>query len=310
MRKYTNKLIIMSLASLLLHACQAVSAPQAPIKEFSFNFDGTIGGMYNWTIKREDDGSARFKLEDHMRRDYSDLSDTVSAEFMDSLENICRKHSVYKWDGYNKYDRRICDGRGFSLYIKYEDGRSVNAHGMNKFPSGYHEFKDDLEALCEPVCEHLFELGRLQKIEQGVKGDMRSLIVSFASHAPGPIYHYKFFFLRDDLRDNNVDIEIKHSDGAIIPEGDHRFYCRASNDKMKWDKFAALVHKYQLIQWCEWDKHDEENKTAEWFQVAFSFDEGIINASGTAHPENYDAFREEFLQLFMDTFSYLFDNKD
>ena len=108
-----HKYILMSLASLFLHACQAISAPQAPIQEFSFNFDATIGGMYNWTVKREENGTVRFKLDDHMRRNYSNLSDTVSADFMDALEKICSKHNVYKWDGYSGTNRHICDGKGF-----------------------------------------------------------------------------------------------------------------------------------------------------------------------------------------------------
>lgn len=300
----------MCLSSLFPSSCTAFSAPKSPIQKFSFNFDGTIGGnSFEWTITRQEDGKGLFLLNNHIRRDYDNLSDTVPEAFMDSLETICRKYSVHRWDGFQKYNKYVSDGTGFSLYIKYADGKSVNAHGMNEFPSHYRDFRDELYALCNPVRDHLMEIGRQRKIEKGVSGDLRGMLWVFSHHYPGANYTYHAFIRHDALTENNVDIEIKHSDGSVFPEGDYRFYCRVTDDKIHWDKFAELIKKHRLERWCDWEQSDDEHRDAEWFQVSFNFDEGNINANGNVHPEEYDAFREDFLQLFVETFGFLFKNE-
>jgi len=306
-----NSYVIMSIASLLLHSCQAFSTPQAPIKSFSYNYDGTIGGnTFSWTVTRKEDGTVLFQQFDHMRTGHEDLYDTLPAAFMDSLEAICSKHKIHRWDGFRGNNQYVCDGDGFSLSIRYEDGRKVDAHGMNSYPNGFREFRDDLYELCNPIRDHIWEMARQRKREKGVSGDLQGMLWVFSNHYPGPDYTYEALIRHDALIENNVDITIKHSDGSIFPEGDFRIYCRVTDDKIHWDKFAALIQKHRLARWCDFDEHDTENKAAEWFQVGFDFDEGEINASGSAHPEDYDAFREEFLQLFVNTFGFLFDKKD
>ena len=308
MMKSINSLILMSIASLLLHSCQAFSAPQSPIKSFSYNYDGTIGGnSFSWKVTREENGTVLFRQSDHIRRGYENLSDTLPAAFMDSLEAICSKHKIHRWDGYREYNRYIQDGDGFTLSVSYEDGRTVDAHGMNKYPNGFRDFRDDLYELCNPVRDHLWEMARERKREKGVDGNLRGMLFSFCGRKKVVDYTYHAFIRHDDLTDNNVDIEIKHSDGSLFPEGDYRFYCRVTDDKIHWDRFGELIKKHRLARWCDFEGRDSENKEAEWFQVSFNFDEGEINALGTAHPEDYEAFRNDFLQLFAETFGFLFE---
>ena len=155
--KTINTLILMCLAS-LLSSCSGFSAPKAPIEKFSYNHDGTIGrNSFSWSVNRLEDGKGQFIYTNHLSRDQQDLTDTIPAALMDSLEAICRSYKVHRWDGYRGDDKRVCDGTGFSLYIRYADGRTVNAHGMNKFPKNYRAFRDELYALLMPVQERLVE---------------------------------------------------------------------------------------------------------------------------------------------------------
>jgi len=156
--KPVKLIILMCLASFITSACSALCPPKAPLHKLSFNFDGTIGGnSFEWNIERLDDGTGRFVYIDLLSRNREGLSDTVPAHIMDELEELCRKYKVHRWDGYRGYNRHICDGSGFSLYIRYRDGRTVNAHGMNKFPRHYREFRDELYLLFEPIQDKLTE---------------------------------------------------------------------------------------------------------------------------------------------------------
>jgi hypothetical protein len=53
---------------------------------------------------------------------------------------------------------------------------------------------------------------------------------------------------------------------------------------------------------------DYNNK--EWFQLDWNFENGRIDAYGTAHPEHYDAFRKDFLTLLRQTVDALNDEKE
>ena len=57
------------------------------------------------------------------------------------------------------------------------------------------------------------------------------------------------------------------------------------------------------MQWYGWEKAAEDYNNEEWFQVNFSYEGGDINAHGTLHPANYDAFREELIRLIKEELS-------
>lgn len=148
-------ILMMSLLSLLQTACCAPK--DVPIEKFSFNHDGTRGGdSFEWSIKREADGAIRFTNRNYIYEEYN-FSKTMPTSFMDSLEAICRQYKVYRWDGFRKHNRLVCDGTGFSLNIRYANGKTVEAHGMNRFPKNYSSFRDDLYQLCRPVVEQFKE---------------------------------------------------------------------------------------------------------------------------------------------------------
>ena len=288
----------MGLLSFLQTSCLAKAEPSAPIRKFYYSYDGTIGGnSFRWEVTREQDGSVRFKLSDYEERGYEDLSDTVPATFMDSLEALCRRHKVHNWDGFRGINRHVCDGSGFTLDIDYEDGREVSAHGMNKFPSGYRDFREELYELCKPVKAHLKELGRQRKIAQGVQGNLRSVMVIYILRNGSSNYEYHALLRAEDITENNVEVRIKNSDGSFFPKGDWNYYGHVTDSQIGMQEFAALIKKHHLIQWCDFDAHADVPNESEWFQIAFHFDQGEIHACGTAHPEHYDAFRRDLLRL-------------
>ena len=80
-------------------------------------------------------------------------------------------------------------------------------------------------------------------------------------------------------------------------------------DKIDFAGVQALIEKYDLITWYNYDETDEDYANKEWFQMSFGFDDGkTLNAMGTKHPEHYEEFRKEFLELIIQMCSQL-ENK-
>ena len=78
----------------------------------------------------------------------------------------------------------------------------------------------------------------------------------------------------------------------------HQYYEAVEADKIDFAGIQALIEKYDLITWYNYDETDEDYANKEWFQMSFGFDDGkTLNAMGTKHPEHYEEFRKEFLEL-------------
>jgi len=71
----------------------------------------------------------------------------VDEEFARELEQILIDNGVGKWNGFDKVDKRVLDGRSFSLYITMTDGTSVDAHGYMRWPKNYTDVNAAVEAL-------------------------------------------------------------------------------------------------------------------------------------------------------------------
>ena len=158
--------IIMSILGILTFTSCAQSGrgfKNAHIKRFYFHYDGTIGGdTHNYNLVVED-RKAIFKLEDFevIPSDdpewstHREMVDTLDMTMVRELEQLCTKHEVYKFNGFDKDNPFVTDGEGFSLRIVYDNGKEIEARGMNRFPNGYREFEKDLEELFRPYCEQL-----------------------------------------------------------------------------------------------------------------------------------------------------------
>lgn len=127
------------------------------IAEFCYRYDGTIGGNnYSYTVAQKA-GGAVFTCEFMEHPAVKSVQREVDADLLERLNKLYEKYRVYRWDGYSRYNSRICDGNGFSLSIKFRDGKSLYANGMNAFPVRYREFSEEMNALLDPIKEELFD---------------------------------------------------------------------------------------------------------------------------------------------------------
>ena len=293
---------IMSILSSLFSVSCVAFGKNTPsdkhIISFEYHYIGTIGAnshSYHIDAKTQ---PATLMVEDMLADDYGVMKGEVSEQLLSDLDSLCEAYKVYRWDGYDEVAKGVCDGRGFSLYVTYADGTRVSVHGMNSAPKDFYKFERELKELFKAPCEQLYEEARQKKIAQGINGNLTSMMVNFIQKGTSGSDRYEIYITRENIRNDNFSVKIHSVSGTVFPEGDYMYYCHLQDDAIAWADFEKLIKKHDLIQWYNYDKPAEDYNNAEWFQVSFGFSDNMrLNACGTEHPQNYDAFRKDFLTL-------------
>lgn len=76
----------------------------------------------------------------------------VDEDFVQKVTDALDTYGVRRWDGFSGCDRRVLDGRSFTLSLRYGGGGHVSAHGYMRWPKGYREFRDAMDELFMSVC--------------------------------------------------------------------------------------------------------------------------------------------------------------
>ena len=295
----------MSLVSILSFGSSAEQGGgknAAHITRFSYHYDGTIGGNSHTYSVNITDKTATITVKDMLHHDFDEMSDTAGPAFIQALEALCAKHDVKRFDGFDKYNKYMHDGSGFSLYVRYDNGQSINAHGMNEWPSGYRDFSDEMHELFRPYCERMYETALQQKKDQGVSGQLNFIMMNFIQKGNSGSDRYEVMISRSSIRQYNFELRVNSYSGEFFPKGEYSVYAAVPDEIIDWDAFAQLVNKHQLVQWMDWHKAAPDYNNSEWFQMSLDFENGRIQAMGTEHPEHYENFRKDFLTLLQKTY--------
>lgn len=132
--------------ALLLTGCAKPAAePPAPLEEpislasFTFMARGmTTADIYSYSAEKTDEGT-HLHLELNCGYDIIDV--TVQEDVLGELGGIAAEYRLDTWDGFDKVNKHVSDGEGFTLSIITEDGGKIYAHGSNEFPHYYTEAK-------------------------------------------------------------------------------------------------------------------------------------------------------------------------
>lgn len=273
----------------------AVDPPQ--VEYFYFHYDGTIG-RNNYSYEIEKDSANNFVLKYNALRlsKYGELYTTLDSAFMESISQLCSRYNIAKWDGFEGHNRSVSDGSGFSLDVRFDNGKSVDARGMNKFPNGYGDFKAEMNSIFESVTAAMEEKRRLEIVDQGIEGECSGILANFTQQGRSGSDKYEIFITSPDVREKNVDIKIKSVSGELIPPGNYTLYTTMTAEKIGFEYVTELVKKYNIISWYDYSLAAEDYNNEEWFQIGINFQNTNINAYGTKHPENYEKFRKELLE--------------
>ena len=71
----------------------------------------------------------------------------VDGTVLREIETLFQKYDVGQWNGFKKSDSRVMDGRSFSLYLKMENGESVEASGYMSWPQNFRDVREGLDTI-------------------------------------------------------------------------------------------------------------------------------------------------------------------
>ncbi|MBR7077322.1 MAG: hypothetical protein IKI41_01095 [Clostridia bacterium] len=265
----------------------------AKLKSFRFSYDGTIGGDSYWYRFDAEQEPAVFAYESMVYPDYGEMKTEAGPELPEGLTAIYNELKLCEWDGFDMVNIYVCDGSGFSTSMYFEDGSSMRANGSNSFPPRYRDFKKRIDGLFKPYVERLVEEKRVEAVKKGVSGRIDSFLCNFYSKSGGPKYGFLMHTGRGAR--TNFEVTVENSDGKYFPEGKFVFHRFVDDDRLKFERLDEIVRKNGMCEWMGFDKHSED-AGSEWFQISVSYEEGHIEAMGTAHPVNYEEAREEILR--------------
>ena len=106
---------------------------------------------YHYTINNSSNNSVRYKVEcnDKCNITINDRKEKkeyeISKEYLKELEEILTKYSVYRWNGYNKVNKKVKDGKSFTLKVTLENNKTIKAHGYMSYPNNYKLVKEEID---------------------------------------------------------------------------------------------------------------------------------------------------------------------
>lgn len=267
----------------------------------SYSKIGSWMDGYSVTVKTDENGDTVLIYTDDRHRDYGEMTVLADASLTEAITKICNEHEIRKWNGFDKSNKNVMDGDGFSLSAEYEGGGRIHASGYMKWPKGYSEFVKDLMELCAPYTEKAMENALQAKIDAGVQGDCVLFMGNFIQNGTSGQDSYRILISRSDVRTPSFDIEIRSVSGEFFPEGEYRYCLTLPDVEPDLSVIRDLVNDLGITQWMDWDRTAEDYNNEEWFQIDITFEEGAVEACGSLHPEHYEEFRTAVLTWLKDT---------
>lgn len=222
-------------------------------------------------------------------------------KILKELAKVCAKYDVASWDGFDE-SQDMLDGEGFSLEIKFADGKVVKARGDNAFPTDYFDFANEVREVFAPLDNAKKDEERQAAIEKGINGKVTSILITFVQRGTSGRDNYKIVVGDQGSMRFNFDVQVESKSGEFFPVGEYKKVTSVSNDVIDLDKLQQMIEKYDLIQWYGFEGKAADPNNEEYFFAEIIFDDGlVIDASGSKHPENYDEFRKEFLEWVKET---------
>ncbi|MBQ5952475.1 MAG: hypothetical protein IJL47_00295 [Lachnospiraceae bacterium] len=119
------------------------------IKSFRFSYQvgNYMNGSVAYELKQEEDGSYTATVKPNQVAEEDAKKYKAGKDFADELAAFLRDKKVNRWNGFQKSDRHVLDGNGFSFSLWTTEDKNISASGYMRWPRGYDEVKAGIEAI-------------------------------------------------------------------------------------------------------------------------------------------------------------------
>lgn len=119
------------------------------IISFKYYYGSYNSGYYEYNINVEDDKVI------FIAKGYNGVALAVNKEidsdYLKKLSDLINDNKLYEWDGFDRSDKDILDGYGFTLEVNYNDNTSLKANGYMKYPKNYNEIHPILSEFLKTI---------------------------------------------------------------------------------------------------------------------------------------------------------------
>ncbi len=118
------------------------------IKHFSFSY--TVGYAMNARVRYEidyDNNEYKTSIIPNGIPDEDKLEIIINKEVIDRIEQVLNKYNISKWNGFDKVDKNVLDGDSFSLYLRMQNDKTIEASGYMKWPEDYGKVRSELDSI-------------------------------------------------------------------------------------------------------------------------------------------------------------------
>jgi len=107
---------------------------------FSHKTSGSRAGYTRYLVVEKRNGKVYVKtLPDGEGFEEDLVEREVSEECLRELTQYLKDHKVGKWAGFEKYNKNVLDGTSWSLDIRLENDKEIEANGYMSYPKNYRE---------------------------------------------------------------------------------------------------------------------------------------------------------------------------
>lgn len=149
MRKRSFVIPACAALCLALSGCAGFGPQITDIRSFRFSYQvgNYMNGSVAYELKQEEDGSYTATVKPNQVAEEDAKKYKAGKDFADELAAFLREKKVNRWNGFQKSDRHVLDGNGFSFSLWTTEDKNISASGYMRWPRGYDEVKAGIEAI-------------------------------------------------------------------------------------------------------------------------------------------------------------------
>ena len=111
-------------------------------------------GTIKYKIECNDKCILKTKLSGYTDEEYTEVE--IDKEQMNKILEILKRYNVKKWDGFNKADKHVLDGKNFEFILITDDNKKIRAEGYMKYPNGFKDCINELKKVFNDINSKIY----------------------------------------------------------------------------------------------------------------------------------------------------------